>query len=294
LKFFSIILFCLISFCGSAQTGRYNAYADSVKLARSLHYIDSIKAQQVHTLLRLDTSIYGHNPYIQFTHPVKRITSERKWKGKEGIFYCIIGLLLFFGLIRSGFGRYIKDVFGLFFRTSIRQRQIKEQLMQSPLPSLLLNILFVCSAGLFATLLLKYYRFGATIGFWDLLLYSLAGVAVVYLVKFVTLKTLGWMFSFTGTTDAYLFVVFTANKIIGILLLPFLVLLSFSAGLLFQTALTLCLIVLGGIFLYRFFLSYITIRNQVKINFFHFILYLAAFELAPLLLINKALFIFLR
>jgi hypothetical protein len=40
---------------------------------------------------------------------------------------------------------------------------------------------------------------------------------------------------------------------------------------------------------YRYFLSYVTIHRQIRINFLHFIIYLAAFEIAPLLLINKLL-----
>jgi len=292
LKRLSTIFFCLITFCGYAQT--YTAYADSMRLAKALHYVDSIKVRQVQTPLRLDTTIYQHNPYIQFTHPVKRITSERKWNGKEGIFYCIVGVLLFFAFIRNGFGRYIRDIFSLFFRTSIRQRQIKEQLMQTPLPSLLLNILFVFSGGLFAAMLLKYYKLGTAIDFWYLLVYCVAAIALIYLAKYIVLKLLGWIFSLKETTNAYIFVVFTANKVVGILLLPFLILLGFSAGILYQSALTLCLIVLSSIFLYRFYLSYISIHKQIRINFFHFLLYLAAFEIAPLLLINKALFMFLR
>jgi len=292
LKRFSIILFCLLSFFGYGQSVKNTAYTDSVRLVQSLHYIDSMKAAQLQTPLRLDTIIYRHHPYLRFTQPVKMIISERKWQGKEGIFYGIMGLLLFFAFIRNGFSRYIKDVFGLFFRTTIRQRQIKEQMMQSPLPSLLLNLLFVLSAGLFATLLLRYYHLAASIPFWYLFLYCLAGIAGIYIVKYLTLKFSGWLFHLSESTNAYIFIVFMTNKIIGILLLPFLLLLGFSGGIMYQVSLTLCVILLCGLFAYRFYLSYISIHKQVKINFFHFLLYLAAFEVVPLLLINKLLVMF--
>jgi hypothetical protein len=51
--------------------------------------------------------------------------------------------------------------------------------------------------------------------------------------------------------------------------------------------------VVGGLFLYRFYLSYVSVYRLVKLQFLHFLLYLAAFEIAPLLLINKLLFQFL-
>jgi hypothetical protein len=47
------------------------------------------------------------------------------------------------------------------------------------------------------------------------------------------------------------------------------------------------------LFLYRFYLSFATIERQLKISFFHFLLYLIGFEIVPLLLINKLLFRFL-
>jgi hypothetical protein len=44
---------------------------------------------------RLDTAIYNNNPFYQFKNPLRRITSERVWKGKEGFFllhYCFAAL----------------------------------------------------------------------------------------------------------------------------------------------------------------------------------------------------------
>ena len=93
--------------------------------------------------------------------------------------------------------------------------------------------------------------------------------------------------------DAYIFIVFTTNKIIGIALLPFLVLLAFTYGFVNETAMNLSIVVVAALFAYRYFLSYISIRRQVSISFLHFLLYLCAFEVIPLLLINKLLFRFL-
>lgn len=75
----------------------------------------------------------------------------------------------------------------------------------------------------------------------------------------------------------------------GIALLPFIILISFTSGTLLQTSVIFSLILVGGLFLYRYFLSYVSLHRQVKINFFHFLLYLLAFEIVPLLLINKVL-----
>ena len=130
--------------------------------------------------------------------------------------------------------------------------------------------------------------------FWLLLLYTIAGLVAIYVVKFITLKISGWLFNLTTVTDAYSFIVFNTNKILGIALLPFIVLLSFSVGIVQQFSLTLSLTVVGCLFLYRYYLSFVTVQSGLKINIFNFLLYLIAFEIVPLLLINKLLFRFLN
>ena len=262
-------------------------------LRRDTLNIDSLLPRIAIGPQRFDTLVYKRHPFVRFTDPVRLIITEKEWKGKEAFFYSIIGLLIFFAFIRNTFGRYLQDLAKLFFRTTIKQRQVKEQLMAAPLPSLLLNILFIISGGVYLALVFDHYRLGEQFNFWLLILYCAAGLALIYLGKFVVLKIMGWLLRLSDATDAYTFVVFTTNKIIGITLLPFIVVLAFSSPDIEQVALTLSFMVVGGLFLYRFYLSYMSVYRLVKLQFLHFLLYLAAFEIAPLLLINKLLFQFL-
>jgi hypothetical protein len=239
---------------------------------------------------RTDSFRYTGHPYFTFTNPTRHTVSIRQWEGKEAIFYALIGLLIFFALIKNGFYRYIQDLFKIFFRTTMRQRQIKDQLVQSPLPSLLLNLFFLVSIGMFVALLLQHLEIGLHYNFWMLFLYCVLALAAIYGVKFIVLKFIGWALQASEATEAYIFVVFTTNKIIGIALLPFLVLLAFTSGVVNQVSITAGISVVIGLLAYRYFLSYVSVHRQIKISFFHFLLYLCAFEIAPLLLINKLLF----
>ncbi|MBD0331355.1 MAG: DUF4271 domain-containing protein [Chitinophagaceae bacterium] len=263
---------------------------DSDKLL--VHQPDSINKISL-VFKNWDSVLYSKHPFCRFTNPTRLITTKKSWKGKEPFFYVIVGLLVFFALIRNGFSRYLHDMFRLFFRTTLKQRQIKEQLMQAPLPSFLLNILFVLSGGMFICLLFQYYNLGTQYRFWILLFFCIAGLASIYSIKYVALKVCGWLFRLSEATDAYSFIVFTTNRIIGIAVLPFIILLAFSGAASQKVIVNFALLILIALFLYRYFLSYSSVRKQVKINFFHFLLYLAAFELIPLLLINKLLFRFL-
>jgi hypothetical protein len=240
-----------------------------------------------------DSFLYTRHPYYSFTNPTRYTISTRQWQGKEAIFYSLMGLLIFFALIKNGFHRYIQDLLKIFFRTTVRQRQIKEQLVQSPLPSLLLNIFFLLSIGMFLALLIQDLGLGLEYNFWILFLYCILGLVVIYGGKFIVLKFVGWALQVTDATDAYIFIVFATNKIIGIALLPFLIMLAFTFGVVNQVAITAGIGVILGLLAYRYFLSYVSVHRQVKISFFHFLLYLCAFEITPLLLINKLLFRFL-
>ena len=243
----------------------------------------------------LNRQILQRHPYFGFTNE-KLLTSSgiRQFHGKELIFYLLVFLLIIYACLRLVFPKYFNDLFRLFFRTTIKQRQIREQLMQTPLPSLLLNGFFVVSGGLYISFILQHYKLNPVDNFWLLFLYSGLGLSAIYFIKFLGLKVSGWLFNMQEAANAYIFIIFVINKMLGLLLLPFTILLAFTQGNVYPVALTLSFCMVAGLLAYRFILTYSAIRNQVKVNPFHFFLYLCAFEIAPLLLIYKGLLLFFR
>ncbi|HVZ25609.1 MAG TPA: DUF4271 domain-containing protein, partial [Sediminibacterium sp.] len=79
------------------------------------------------------------------------------------------------------------------------------------------------------------------------------------------------------------------NKIIGILLVPFLVIMAFASFSFVQVAITVSVIILGLLLLYRYWVSFTSLHPRLQVNAFHFLLYLCAVELLPLVLIYKLL-----
>jgi uncharacterized protein DUF4271 len=215
-------------------------------------------------------------------------------QSRTTLFYVMVGLLLVFALIRLWFSKYLANLLTLFFRVSMRQPQIREQVLQSPLPSLLLNGLFVVSAGLFASFLLRTYGFGNRTDFWILFLNCAGLLVIIYLVKFLLLKLAGWIFAIQPATDTYLFIVFLTNKMLGLFLLPFVVMLSFSGALAKEILITIGLVMILIFFIYRFIVSFEPVRKEIKVSAFHFFLYLCAFEILPLFLIYKVLLSYLE
>ncbi len=238
--------------------------------------------------------VYKQHPYYNFKKPIAKRSADLKvFHGKEILFYVLTGLILFFAIFKQVFAKYMKDLFRLFFRTTLKYNQISELLLQNPLPSLLMNLFFVLSASFYITVILFYLKQSPVDNFWQLLLYATMLVSFIYIGKYILLKISGWLFNFSTATDSYIFIVFIVNKVISIYLLPFIVIISFSVGQVQQFAFTLSWIGLFGLLGYRFILSYGSMRNIVKINPFHFFLYLSAFEIAPLLMLYKLVLIYL-
>ena len=240
-------------------------------------------------------AVLAANPSFNFTGAwVVEPFQIHQANSKDSLFYLIVGILFYFALIRIFFEKYFGNLMTLFFRVSLRQQQIREQVLQTPLPSLLMNILFIITGGLYSCYLLHYSRFGANINFWLLYLDCIAGLSVIYLVKFLVLKFCGWVFNISRATDTYIFVVFLVNKMLGLFLLPFLIIITFSGPEVREIFITISLVMVFVLLAYRVLAAYRPVRNEIKLTPFHFFLYLCAFEIAPLLLIYKVLLSYLE
>jgi hypothetical protein len=261
---------------------------DSVSIRPFLN----ITPWNIDTASPVSFQIMHRHPFFNFAaKPIVVHSVFRKFKGKEVMFYTIVGFLLVFALLKQGFGKYFIDMLRVFFRTTMKQRQIREQLMQNPFPSLVFNIFFVASAGLYINFLLQHFEIKPVSNFWLMYLYCCLGLIVIYTGKYISLKLIGWLLNIKKAADSYIFIVFIINKMIGVLLVPFIVLLAFASEPMYTISLVLSWCCIGGLLLYRFILGYSAIRKEVKFNLFHFFLYLSAFEVAPLLVIYKLLLI---
>lgn len=241
------------------------------------------------------TKVLQSHPYFNFYGKGVKITEQLKKESRdESMFYFLCALLFYLGFIRVAFLKYIDNLKTLFLRITMRQQQIRDQVLQSPLPSLMLNILFVISAGTFMSIVVDYYNIVPGVNRWLLLFYCCVVIATIYLGKFILLKMIGWMFNIRSAADTYIFIVFLVNKMLGIYLLPALLLMAFAKPPFLTVLITLTYFFIVLLFIYRFIIAYRPVRNEIKLSRFHFFIYLCAFEIAPLLLIYKVLLIFVE
>lgn len=251
---------------------------------------DSIVSKRIYDPRQLWDSFYVLPPgSIECQALGRALGEEHVSAGKEGLFYALLGMVLGLALFRRFFSKYWNDLFRLFFLTTLRHRQLRDQLQLAPLPSLLLNVFFFLCLAFYLSLFLSQRGWNPLSGYWSFWLWVVGGLVLMYFVKWLGLQFAAWIFGQSELGDDYVFLVFTVNKMMGLMLLPSVIGLAFGEGALWEWSLVLSWVLIGGLLLYRGYLTYRIVRRQALVSSFHFILYWFGFELAPLLVLYRFL-----
>jgi len=252
--------------------------------APKVHAYDTIMQalEKKHMYLRRE------GKYLQYD-----INPLRKDNARDWLVYLVAGVILLLGIIRSAYLKYFSDLFRAFFNPTLSQRQLKDQLSQSPFPNFLLNTFFVISLGLYLYLLMYRLDYPAGAIAWMLIPGLMLLVGVIYLVKYVVLRFCGWLFGNEELIDAYVFILYLINKVLGILLAPFLIVLAFCSPEIAAICLYISIFFIVLLVVYRYVRSYSLVRQYLSFSKLHFFLYLCAFEVVPVLIITKVLLLWL-
>ena len=228
------------------------------------------------------------NRFINVKDPPVFLKEQlRQASGKEFLFYSLCIIVLVLGLFKRFYKGFFANLFRVYFNTSLRQTQLADQLSQAKLPSFMLNLFFVITAGIYVWLLFSLYTPSRLANNKFLLAFCMLIIALLYFVKFCLLKFTGWVSDIQQTTNNYIFVIFLVNKITGILLVPIIILLAFLQTGWTPMVANISFMILGLLFLSRYIKSYGTLEKKLPMNAFHFVLFILAAEVIPLILIYK-------
>ncbi len=207
----------------------------------------------------------------------------------DSLFYGLIFLLLLFGITRTFFPVYVQNIFSLSFQPVFRQVQTKELLTGQSISAVLLNLLFILAGGMLAAILVFYYQ-KTSYPFIQIFLLAAALLFIIYSVKFLFLKFAGWVFNADDAAGEYSFIVFLINKVVGIVLLPFLLLLAYSNDEWKPVIITTLSCIVAIFFGMRYLVLLTRVRRTIPLNAFHFLIYIFAVEVMPIFIIYKAVF----
>lgn len=221
-------------------------------------------------------------PPVLFVQEIRTVQNN-----KDIFFYIMCGILLILGLFRMFYSHYFSTLFTVYFNTSLRQTQLSEQLLQARQPSFILNIFFVFVSGLYVWLLFMNTQEGMNRSPYLFFQMFVGIIGLIYLIKFSFLKFLGWISGLGDTINHYIFIIFLVNKLLAIILIPFVILMAFGKKEWMSIYITLSLLCVGVLFLSRYIKSYGLLRQKFPMTFFHFLLFFLGAELVPLFLIFK-------
>ncbi len=272
-----LLLYCVICNSSYAQVVQDSASKVNVSIEK-----DSIKKYQ-HVVLAKNKK----EPLVFFL--TEQHIIKEKEQDKTVWFYLLAILTLSFSLLQLLFYRYFKALYSFIFQPPLKQRYLREQMLQNPQASLLLNIFFILSVGIYMYTVLEFYSIRIYNTPWiSSLMYS-AIIMSIYVGKYFFLHIIGWIFHIKEVASAYIFIIFSINKIVGLVLLPINIALVFMQHYLTNTIVLFSFILLLLLLLYRYIISYNIIRSSIVINRLHFFIYLCAFEAVPLLIVYKVL-----
>ena len=149
--------------------------------------------------------------------------------------------------------------------------------------------LFLLNAGIFAFLMV--YRFvGKPLmnQFWTFL-YCVVGVSLAFLIKHTILYVISSVFPIAKEVKLYNFIIITAGILLGLILLPLNIFIAYSPEILGNVLTYMAFGAIGFVYLVRSLRSLSVASPFLATDQFHFLVYLCAVEIAPLLVLTKLL-----
>lgn len=231
-------------------------------------------------------------------HPLlKNITSEdsivvlpRKTTNRTAYFFLALLLCFLYSLLRLVFPRYFQNLFMIFTNLAAVKRNIREQLENDNRASLWFYATFLFSLGFLVFELVQRHA-SVTFPFGQGGAYLVCTFAVMLLITLRTglSRLVGWVFNQSENVQLVLFNKRLVNEFLGLVLFPLGLLILVSTGstrtLFFWMAIFSFLLLLA----YSYIRNMLLVRNWLHLSILHFLLYLCAFELIPVLILLKLL-----
>lgn len=276
-----IIIFSLVFILGHAsalvgQNDSTNTLMDTV-IVDSLQIADSLQALSVNSPVE--------DEYMDGTlrsSAVKYLTFE---------FYLLLFILLAFGFVRMMDQDVYSQLFKKFLNTSLSVRPLKNVFSHFRMSNYILNVLFFLITGLYLYYVMD--RWSWHPGFisenktWIQMLFYIGCVAMTYVVKLSFLSLVGYIFDMKKFSSEYAFNILLVQQVMAVVLYPFLWTVVFLGSEMTKFGIVISIIIFLLAFFNRYARSRESIASLLKLNKFHFFIYLCTSEILPLLVIGK-------
>ena len=211
-----------------------------------------------------------------------------KSKGSRGaLFGSILGLSLLlaflFAAFRSSFSKAYQNVTNV----NILKQSYREMSTIGQMPLNLWYIFSWLSLGVFVFLVMRYYGAAFSEGFFANLFICIAIVTMSMLLKHFVLFFIGSVFPVRKEIQLYNFLIVIFGVALGVLLVPFNISIAYLPHNFTLYAIYGALGLLAVFYIFRAFRALLLSNRFLSFHRFHFLLYLCAVEIAPIIILLK-------
>lgn len=201
-----------------------------------------------------------------------------------------IGFIMFVWLYASNRKR-LNQVIKAFYINRYANQLAREEVSLGNRVSVFLSSLFVLTLSMFILQVNQYFGFLETKNY----LYSFVLVGMVillmYFVKVIGIKFLGFVFQTSKEASDYIMAVFLFGNTMGLFLLPIIICLAFARQIPPIVFISCGLGIVASFFVVRLLRGFIIGFNSVRISKFYLFLYLCTLEILPFAILVKLFFL---
>lgn len=251
---------------------------------RANQFVDSLV--RLNTVTALDFRAHAR----KFPVGVSRYDLGRpRPRGEVWIPAFILLLLIFFAVLRRVYAKDILLIFQSFISNRVLAQVSKESRLFSSWPFVLLYILFGFTIGMVLYLSAGYFQLAYMYSGFQLLCILSGGVIVLFGLKILLVKVVGFLFDVTRLTNEYSSVLFLSYFHAAILYLPLIVAFSLTPQKYASVYIYIALALIVLVFFFQLIRGGTNILSTNRFPKVYLMIYLCALEVCPILILIKAL-----
>jgi hypothetical protein len=232
----------------------------------------------------------GHN-FLDIPSTSKSMLREGRSRQTrdQWVIIIIIALLLYTAILNRIMSKDFESVWQSFYSKRMLTQVSKEDNIINSWTFIGLFLLFGLTFGLFLYQLASYYHVYYSISGVRLFVSLSLIILILFAVKFLVVKFLGFVFNINKLVSEYLSVLYLTYFNIAFVFLPVAVCFSLLTNQLIPYILAIALILIVIIFIWQYLRSSVNIISNILFHKFYLFVYLCALEICPILILIKAL-----
>ncbi len=207
----------------------------------------------------------------------------------QWVIVVIIGLLFYTAILNRIMSKDFESVWQSFYDKRVLGQVSKEDSIINSWTFIGLFLLFGLTFGLFLYQLALHYHVYYSISGVRLFVSLSLIILILFAVKFLIVKFLGFVFNINRLVSEYLSVLYLSYFNIAFVFLPVIVCFSMLADELIPYVLAVAIISIVIIFIWQYLRSSVNIISNIQFHKFYLFVYLCALEICPILILIKAL-----